>query len=105
MTQDAGVRTNGDPAHAWALADRAANSAGVSLRRFEGLEDADRILRVLEATWGGHEPFPREMIRALADSGNVPILAFDGTEAIGVAFAPRFDSSTKFMLGVQSRLR
>ena len=77
------MRTNGDPARAWALADRAANSAGVSLRRFEGLEDADRILRVLAATWGGHEPFPREMIRALADSGNVPILAFDGTEAIG----------------------
>lgn len=77
------MRTNGDPGDAWALADRAADGAGVSLRRFESLEDADRILRVLEATWGGHEPVPREMIRALADSGNVPILAFDGPEAIG----------------------
>jgi predicted GNAT superfamily acetyltransferase len=55
----------------------------VSLRRFESLQDADRILGVLRATWGGHEPFPREMIRALADSGNEPILAFDGPDAIG----------------------
>jgi predicted GNAT superfamily acetyltransferase len=83
VTQDAGARSNGGPADAWALAYRAADASGVSLRRFESLEDADRILRVLQATWGGHEPFPREMIRALADSGNEPILALDGPDAIG----------------------
>jgi predicted GNAT superfamily acetyltransferase len=83
VTQDPGARSSGDPADAWALAHRAAEASGVSLRRFESLEDADRILRVLQATWGGHEPFPREMIRALADSGNEPILAFDGSDAIG----------------------
>ena len=83
MTQDAAARSNADPAAAWGLASRAADASGVSLRRFERLEDADEILRVLRATWGGHEPLPREMIRALADSGNAPILAFDGPEAIG----------------------
>ena len=81
--QEAGAGSNRGPMEAWALAHRAADASGVTLRRFESLEDADRILRVLQATWGGHEPFPREMIRALADSGNEPILAFDGPDAIG----------------------
>ena len=81
--QEAGAGSNRGPMEAWALAHRAADASGVTLRRFESHEDADRILRVLQATWGGHEPFPREMIRALADSGNEPILAFDGPDAIG----------------------
>jgi predicted GNAT superfamily acetyltransferase len=83
VTQDAGVRTNRGAGDAWALAHRAADETGVTLRRFESLRDADRILRVLASTWGTHEPFPRELIRALADSGNVPILAFEGDDAIG----------------------
>ncbi len=81
--QAAGARSGGRPSDAWELAHRAADASGVSLRRFETLEDAERILRVLQATWGGHDPFPREMIRALADSGNEPILAFEGRDAIG----------------------
>ena len=68
---------------AWETAHRAANSAGVELRPLDRVHDADQILRIMEATWGGHEPFPREMIRALADSGNVPYGAFAGAEAIG----------------------
>lgn len=67
---------------AWELAHRAARAAGVELRPLGGLEDADRILRVMGATWTGHEPFPREMLRALADSGNVPFGAFDGDEVV-----------------------
>jgi predicted GNAT superfamily acetyltransferase len=37
----------------------------------------------MDATWAGPEPFPREVLRALADSGNVPYGAFDGDETIG----------------------
>lgn len=66
----------------WELAFEAARAAGVELRPLAELEHADRLLRVLQATWAG-EPFPREMLRALADSGNVPIGAFDGEETIG----------------------
>ena len=77
------MRVNRDAGEAWALAYRASGAAGVTLRRFETLDDADRILRVLGSTWGSHEPFPREMISALADSGNVPILAFDDRDAVG----------------------
>ncbi len=83
MNHDAGERAHPAAADAWALAHRSAEASGVALRSFRSLEDADRILRVMEATWGGLEPFPREMIQALADSGNVPILAFEGEEAVG----------------------
>jgi predicted GNAT superfamily acetyltransferase len=68
---------------AWALAHEAAAGAGVRLRPLLELEDADRILAVMGATWPGHEPFPREVLRALADSGNVPVGAFDGEVMLG----------------------
>lgn len=68
---------------AWALAHEAAEDAGVELRPLSELEDADRILSVMGATWPGHEPFPREVLRALSDSGNVPWGAFGGEELIG----------------------
>ena len=35
------------------------------------------------ATWGDHQTIPREMIRALAESGNVPFGAFEGDDLIG----------------------
>jgi predicted GNAT superfamily acetyltransferase len=68
---------------AWALAHESAADAGVRLRPLLELEDADRILAVMDATWPGHEPFPREVLRALADSGNVPFGAFDGEVMLG----------------------
>lgn len=68
---------------AWKLAEDAAGAAGVELRPLATLDDADRILRVMVATWGEHQLVPREMIRALADSGNVPYGAFRGDELIG----------------------
>jgi len=68
---------------AWETASAAAVSAGVELRPLDLLEDADAILRIAEATWGGLQPFPREIPRALADSGNVPYGAFAQNEAIG----------------------
>jgi predicted GNAT superfamily acetyltransferase len=67
---------------AWETARRAAASAGVQLRPLDRLEDADAILRVLGATWGG-QSLPREMLRALADSGNVPYGALAEGETIG----------------------
>jgi predicted GNAT superfamily acetyltransferase len=68
---------------AWKLAEDAARAAGVELRPLTTLEDADRILGVMVATWGEHQLVPREMIRALADSGNVPYGAFRSDELIG----------------------
>jgi predicted GNAT superfamily acetyltransferase len=68
---------------AWELAHRAAADAGVALREFADLEDADRIRSVLIATWGDEQVVPREMLRALAESGNVPYGAFDGEEMVG----------------------
>lgn len=68
---------------AWALAHRAAGSAGVELRPLRSLEDCDAIVEVMIATWGDHQTIPREMIRALGESGNVPYGAFAGRALIG----------------------
>ncbi len=68
---------------AWALANRAAAVAGVTLRALSSLEDADRIAGVLVATWGEEQVVPREMLRALAESGNEPYGAFAGEELVG----------------------
>jgi predicted GNAT superfamily acetyltransferase len=68
---------------AWDRAEDAARSAGVELRPLTTIEDADRILDVMIATWGNHQLLPREMIRALGHSGNAPCGAFDGDELIG----------------------
>ncbi|MFL5736784.1 MAG: GNAT family N-acetyltransferase [Actinomycetota bacterium] len=67
----------------WQRAFDAADAAGVSLRPLEELEDADRILDVMIATWGEHQLLPRELIRALQHSGNVPYGAFVGGELRG----------------------
>jgi predicted GNAT superfamily acetyltransferase len=68
---------------AWVLAHRAAEAAGVELRPVRTLEDCDAIVRVMIAAWGDHQTIPREMIRALGESGNVPYGAFVEQELIG----------------------
>lgn len=68
---------------AWARAHDAAASVNVQLRALTSVEDADDIIRVMIATWGEHQLLPREMILALAHSGNTPWGAFDGDQLIG----------------------
>src|SRR3954451_5593696 len=68
---------------AWELADQAAAAAGVELRMLTGLGDAERILEVMISTWGPHQLLPREVIRALQGSGNVPVGAFRDGEMVG----------------------
>ncbi len=67
----------------WRLAHAAAAAAGVELRRLRSLEDCDRILEVMIATWGNTQLVPREMLRALGESGNVPYGAFDEDRLVG----------------------
>src|SRR5437867_2454619 len=67
---------------AWELARAAARGAGVELRPLTTVDDADRINDVIQATWGGQR-LDREVVRALAASGNVPWGAFDGDRLIG----------------------
>jgi predicted GNAT superfamily acetyltransferase len=68
---------------AWALANDAAAKAAVVLRPLTRLEDADAILDVMIDTWGEHQLIPREMLRALPESGNAPIGAFGGGAMAG----------------------
>jgi predicted GNAT superfamily acetyltransferase len=67
---------------AWELARAAARGAGVELRPLGTVDDADLINDVIQATWGGQR-IDREVIRALAASGNVPWGAFDGDRIVG----------------------
>ncbi len=68
---------------AWERANQAAASAGVTLQALTSLDDADRIIHVMRETWGDHELFPKELLRAIAESGNIPWGAFDGDEMVG----------------------
>ena len=67
----------------WQRANDAAREAGGELRPLTSVRDADLILRVMVETWGDHQLFPREMIVALAESGNVPWGAFEEGEIAG----------------------
>src|SRR6186997_268982 len=68
---------------AWERANQAAASAGVTLQALTSLDDADRLIEVMRQTWGDHDLMPREMVRAIAESGNLPWGAFDGEELVG----------------------
>jgi predicted GNAT superfamily acetyltransferase len=67
----------------WELAHDAAAKAGVRMRPLTTLDDGDAILDVMIATWGEHQLIPKEMLRALPHSGNVPYGAFEGERMVG----------------------
>ena len=68
---------------AWVLAHDAGASAGVRLAPLATVEECDLIHDVELATWGDAQLVPREMLRALAESGNVPWGAFEGASLVG----------------------
>jgi len=70
------------PTDAWSAATRAADAAGVSLRRMTTLEDADRVLHLIHHTWGG-QALPRETLRALEHADTGVIGATDGEDLVG----------------------
>jgi predicted GNAT superfamily acetyltransferase len=72
-----------EPGRAWDLARAAAEAAVVDLRPLNSLEQFDDALGIMEATWGAFQLPPREVITALAHSGNVPLGAYDGDRLVG----------------------
>jgi predicted GNAT superfamily acetyltransferase len=74
-----GSTTVTDP---WTLARDTASAAGVTLEPLVTVEDADRINDVIDRTWGGQH-LDREVVRALAASGNVSWGAIDGDRLVG----------------------
>jgi predicted GNAT superfamily acetyltransferase len=73
-----GSTTVTDP---WTLARDTASAAGVTLTPLITVEDADRINAVIDRTWGGQR-LDREVVRALAASGNVSWGAMDGDRLV-----------------------
>jgi predicted GNAT superfamily acetyltransferase len=65
----------------WTLARDTASAAGVTLTPLVTVEDADRINGVIDRTWGGQR-LDREVVRALAASGNVSWGATDGDRLV-----------------------
>jgi predicted GNAT superfamily acetyltransferase len=65
----------------WTLARDTASAAGVTLTPLVTVEDADRINGVIDRTWGGQH-LDREVVRALAASGNVSWGATDGDRLV-----------------------
>ncbi|MFM7719000.1 MAG: GNAT family N-acetyltransferase [Actinomycetota bacterium] len=78
----AGTAASPERVDPWRLARDTADRAGVSLRPLRTPDDADLLLGVLSATWGGQE-MAREIVVALAESGNVCWGAFDGATILG----------------------
>jgi predicted GNAT superfamily acetyltransferase len=68
---------------AWELARTAARSANVDLRPLTTLESFDEAIDVMVATWGAFQLPPREVMRAMAHSGNVPLGSYDGDRLVG----------------------
>jgi predicted GNAT superfamily acetyltransferase len=67
----------------WEQANAAATAAGVELEPLETLEEAEQISEVMLATWGQHQVLPRELLRALQESGNVPWGAYQHGRLVG----------------------
>jgi predicted GNAT superfamily acetyltransferase len=72
-----------EPGPAWALARAAAEAANVDLRPLTSLEQFDDAIGIMVATWGEFQLPPREIVTALAHSGNVPLGAYDGDRMVG----------------------
>jgi predicted GNAT superfamily acetyltransferase len=72
-----------DPGPAWGLARSAAEAANVALRPLSSLGHFDDAIGVMVATWGAFQLPPREVIVALAHSGNVPLGAYDDERLVG----------------------
>jgi predicted GNAT superfamily acetyltransferase len=69
---------------AWELAHAAARSAAVELRPLRALEQFEDAIGIMTATWGAFQLPPRELITALAHSGNIPYGAYDEATLVGV---------------------
>jgi predicted GNAT superfamily acetyltransferase len=72
-----------EPGAAWGLARAAAEAAAVQLRPLRSLGQFDDAIAIMVATWGESQLPPREVMTALAHSGNVPLGAYEGERLIG----------------------
>jgi predicted GNAT superfamily acetyltransferase len=72
-----------EPGPAWGLARAAAEAANVEIRALSSLDQFDDAIGIMVATWGAFQLPPREVMIALAHSGNVPLGAYHGERLVG----------------------
>ncbi len=73
-------------ADAVSAAERAANTAGVTVRELTELADLTTVHRLYDEIWRPepeHHPMTKEMLRALAKADNYVVGAFDGDRLVG----------------------
>jgi predicted GNAT superfamily acetyltransferase len=70
---------------AWDRANAAGDRAGVVLRPFDRLEDAERVRSLVDAVWGA-QVMPPELLRAFQHAGSVLIGAEAGQDTVGFVF-------------------
>jgi predicted GNAT superfamily acetyltransferase len=70
---------------AWDRAIAAGDRAGVGLRPFDRLEDAERVRTLVDVVWGA-QVMPPELLRAFQHAGSVLIGAEVGEETVGFVF-------------------
>ena len=68
---------------AWDLARAAARVAQVDIRPLTTLGQFDDAIGIMVATWGAFQLLPREVMTALAHSGNVPLGAYEMERLVG----------------------
>jgi predicted GNAT superfamily acetyltransferase len=72
-----------EPGAPWELARSAARAANVELRPLNDIGQFDDAIGIMVATWGAFQLPPREVLAALAHSGNVPLGAYDDDRMVG----------------------
>jgi len=72
-----------EPRPAWGVARTAAEAANVDLHFLTSPDQFEDALGIMVATWGAFQLPPREVLIALAHSGNVPLGAYDGKRMVG----------------------
>ncbi len=70
---------------AWDRANAAGDRAGVALRPFDRLEDAERVRKLVDEVWGA-QVMPPELLRAFQHAGSVLIGAEVDEETVGFVF-------------------
>lgn len=96
---------------AWTDADKAAASAGITIRTLDDIADLEQVRRLYERIWrtgATNPPVTADLLRAMAKAGSYVSGAYDGDELVGACFgffsAPARDALHSHIAGVAGRM-
>lgn len=96
---------------AWTDAEKAAASAGITIRTLDGIADLEEVRRLYERIWrtgATNPPVTADLLRAMAKAGSYVSGAYDDDELVGACFgffaAPARDALHSHIAGVVERM-